>query len=81
MVCAVHVNFPQTANVQMQQPQEAAGVPMESSALLVQSHASLPQLSRLDGWTHGGGVRRPGVLLYSTHPRLDAAGYGRLTSA
>lgn len=44
---------------------------MESSALLAQPRASLPQLSGLDPRRDYGGVRRPDVLLHSAHPGLD----------
>lgn len=53
------------------QRQDAAGDRMESSALLAQPRASLPQLSGLDPRRDYGGVRRPDVLLHSTHPGLE----------
>ncbi|KAG7508334.1 transcription factor AP-2-beta isoform X1 [Solea senegalensis] len=53
------------------QRQDAAGERMDSSALLAQPRASLPQLSGLDP-RRDYGVRRPDVLLHSTHPGLDS---------
>ncbi|KAM7367643.1 hypothetical protein PAMP_013928 [Pampus punctatissimus] len=53
------------------QRQDAAGDRMDSSALLAQPRASLPQLSGLDPRRDYGGVRRPDVLLHSAHPGLD----------
>lgn len=53
------------------QRQDAAGDRMESSALLAQPRASLPQLSGLDPRRDYGGVRRPDVLLHSAHPGLE----------
>ena len=44
---------------------------MDSSALLAQPRASLPQLSGLDPRRDYGGVRRPDVLLHSAHPGLE----------
>ncbi|KAL6095725.1 transcription factor AP-2-beta isoform X1 [Pungitius pungitius] len=52
------------------QRQDAAGERMDSSALLAQPRASLPQLSGLDP-RRDYGVRRPDVLLHSAHPGLD----------
>uniref|UniRef100_A0A668A0K7 Transcription factor AP-2 beta n=1 Tax=Myripristis murdjan TaxID=586833 RepID=A0A668A0K7_9TELE len=54
------------------QRQDAAGERMESSSLLAQPRASLPQLSGLDPRRDYGGVRRPDVLLHSAHPGLDS---------
>ncbi|XP_071777433.1 transcription factor AP-2-beta isoform X2 [Centroberyx gerrardi] len=53
------------------QRQDAAGERMESSSLLAQPRASLPQLSGLDPRRDYGGVRRPDVLLHSAHPGLE----------
>uniref|UniRef100_A0A3Q0T777 Transcription factor AP-2 beta n=1 Tax=Amphilophus citrinellus TaxID=61819 RepID=A0A3Q0T777_AMPCI len=53
------------------QRQDATGDRMESSALLAQPRASLPQLSGLDPRRDYGGVRRPDVLLHSAHPGLE----------
>ncbi|CAB1418279.1 unnamed protein product [Pleuronectes platessa] len=53
------------------QRQDAAGDRMDSSALLAQPRASLPQLSGLDP-RRDYGVRRPDVLLHSAHPGLDS---------
>lgn len=44
---------------------------MDSSSLLAQPRASLPQLSGLDPRRDYGGVRRPDVLLHSAHPGLE----------
>lgn len=44
---------------------------MDSSALLAQPRASLPQLSGLEPRRDYGGVRRPDVLLHSAHPGLE----------
>uniref|UniRef100_A0A4W6DNT3 Transcription factor AP-2 beta n=1 Tax=Lates calcarifer TaxID=8187 RepID=A0A4W6DNT3_LATCA len=52
------------------QRQDAAGDRMDSSALLAQPRASLPQLSGLDP-RRDYGVRRPDVLLHSAHPGLE----------
>lgn len=44
---------------------------MDSSALLAQPRASLPQLSGLEPRRDYGSVRRPDVLLHSAHPGLE----------
>uniref|UniRef100_A0A671VEX0 Transcription factor AP-2 beta n=1 Tax=Sparus aurata TaxID=8175 RepID=A0A671VEX0_SPAAU len=53
------------------QRQDVAGDRMDSSALLAQPRASLPQLSGLEPRRDYGGVRRPDVLLHSAHPGLE----------
>lgn len=53
------------------QRQDVAGDRMDSSSLLAQPRASLPQLSGLDPRRDYGGVRRPDVLLHSAHPGLE----------
>ncbi|XP_023808978.1 transcription factor AP-2-beta isoform X1 [Oryzias latipes] len=52
------------------QRQDASGERMDGSSLLAQPRASLPQLSGLDP-RRDYGVRRPDVLLHSTHPGLE----------
>lgn len=44
---------------------------MDSSALLAQPRASLPQLSGLEPRRDYGSVRRPDVLLHAAHPGLE----------
>ncbi|XP_024147663.1 transcription factor AP-2-beta isoform X1 [Oryzias melastigma] len=53
------------------QRQDASGERMDGSSLLAQPRASLPQLSGLDP-RRDYGVRRPDVLLHSTHPGLES---------
>lgn len=53
------------------QLQDTARERMESSALLAQPLASLPQLSGLEPQQDYGGVRRPEVLLHSAHLGLN----------
>ncbi|XP_056437462.1 transcription factor AP-2-beta [Gadus chalcogrammus] len=53
------------------QRQDTSGERMDSSSLLAQPRASLPQLSGLDPRRDYGGVRRPDVLLHSAHPGLE----------
>ncbi|XP_034756490.1 transcription factor AP-2-beta isoform X1 [Etheostoma cragini] len=73
-----HVSDPYSLNSLHQSQQSAwgarqrqdAGDRMDSSALLAQPRASLPQLSGLDP-RRDYGVRRPDVLLHSAHPGLD----------
>uniref|UniRef100_A0A7N9AP94 Transcription factor AP-2 beta n=1 Tax=Mastacembelus armatus TaxID=205130 RepID=A0A7N9AP94_9TELE len=75
-----HVSDPYSLNSLHQSQQGAWGARqrqdttadrMESSALLAQPRASLPQLSGLDPRRDYGSVRRPDVLLHSAHPGLD----------
>ncbi|XP_061843174.1 transcription factor AP-2-beta isoform X1 [Nerophis lumbriciformis] len=54
------------------QRQDAAGERMDSSSLLAQPRASLPQLPGLDHRRDYGGVRRPDVLLHAAHPGLES---------
>uniref|UniRef100_A0A8C9WVW5 Transcription factor AP-2 beta n=1 Tax=Sander lucioperca TaxID=283035 RepID=A0A8C9WVW5_SANLU len=73
-----HVSDPYSLNSLHQSQQSAwgarqrqdAGERMDSSALLAQPRASLPQLSGLDP-RRDYGVRRPDVLLHSAHPGLE----------
>lgn len=53
------------------QRQDVTGERMDSSALLAQPRASLPQLSGLEPRRDYGSVRRPDVLLHSAHPGLE----------
>ncbi|KAI7800236.1 transcription factor AP-2-beta isoform X1 [Triplophysa rosa] len=73
-----HVSDPYSLNALHQQQQHAWGsrqrqdVGSESGALLPQPRASLPQLSGLDPRRDYSSVRRPDVLLHSTHHGLEA---------
>ncbi|XP_061610740.1 transcription factor AP-2-beta isoform X3 [Phyllopteryx taeniolatus] len=73
-----HVGDPYSLNSLHQSQQGAWGARqrqdgerMDSSSLLAQPRASLPQLPGLDPRRDYGGVRRPDVLLHAAHPGLE----------
>lgn len=77
-----HVSDPYSLNALHQQQQHPWGsrqrqdVGSDSGSLLPQPRASLPQLSGLDPRRDYSTVRRPDVLLHSTHHGLDGMGDG-----